>query len=106
MDGLVFQTSQRGVWMQRDLHIVPEMVSGLSLKDYICTINTLYHLGKISKLSTLLITCRESIVAKNLSASRTNLGRHSCWRGDPGMQPAAVQQSSAGPGLSAVYGVR
>lgn len=77
--------------MQIDPLLVPDMVSGLCLKDYICTINTLYHLGKISKLSMLLITCRESIMAKNLSASRTNLGRHSCCRGDPGMQPAAVQ---------------
>lgn len=83
--------------------LFPDTVSGLCLKDYICTINTLYHLGKISKLSMLLITCRESVVAEHLSASRTNLGRHSCWRADPGRQPAAVQWSSASPGPSTIY---
>lgn len=50
-DGLVSQTLSRSASL-----LVPDMVSGLCLKDYMCTINTLYHLGKISKLSMLLIS--------------------------------------------------
>ena len=85
---------------------VPGLVNSLCLKDYIRTINPLYHLAKISKFSMLLITYRESVAASNLSASRSNLERRPYSMGDPGVQPAAVQWSSTGPGLSAIYGAR
>ena len=78
------------MWL--DPILVPDLVNGLCLKDYICAINPLYHLAKISKFSMLLITYQESVAASNLSASRSNLVRCPYSRGDPG-----VQESSTGP---------
>ena len=92
--------------MRLDPDLVSDLVNGLCLKDYMCTISPLYHLVRISKFSMLLITYQESVVARTLSASRSNLERHPYSRGDPGMQPAAMQESSTGPGLSTIYGVR
>ena len=78
---------------------------------YMCTINPFYHLVRISKFSMLLIIYREPSAARNISASRSNLERCPYSRGDPGMQPvgvqpAVMQRSSTGPGLSTIYGVR
>ena len=92
--------------MQLDPDLVPDLVNGLCLKDYMCAINPLYHLAKISKFSMLLITYRECVAVRTLSTSRSNLERHPYSRGDPGVQPAAMQESSTGPGLSTIYGVR
>ena len=92
--------------MWPDPLLVPDLVNSLCLKDYICVINPLYHLAKISKFSMLLIIYRESVAARNLSTSRSNLERCPYSRGDPDMQPTAVQGSSIGPGLSSIYGVR
>ena len=91
--------------MQLDPDLVPDLVNGLCLKDYICVIYPLYHLAKISKFRMLLITYRESVAARNLSASSSDPGRRPYSRGDPGVPPAAVQESSTGPGLSTIYGV-
>lgn len=44
-------------------------------------------------------------MARNLSFLRNNVEKHPCSRGDPGVQPTAVQKSSTGPWLSTVYGV-
>ena len=74
----------------------PRLVNGLCRKDYICAINPLYHLAKISKFSMLLVTYRGSVVTRNLSASSSNLERRPCSRGDPGVQLTAVQESSKG----------
>ena len=78
------------------MRLDPDSVNGLCLKDYICAINPLYHLAKISKFSMLLVTYRGSVAARNLSTSRSNLERRACSRGDPGVQPAAMQESSKG----------
>lgn len=86
--------------------LVSHLVSDLCLKDYICTINPLYHLDKISTFSMLLITYQGSVMARNLSASRSNFERCSYSRGDPGVQPTAMKKHSMGPELSAIDGVR
>lgn len=44
-------------------------------------------------------------MARNLSFLRNNVEKHPSSRGDPGVQPTAVQESSTGPWLSTVYGV-
>lgn len=36
--------------MRLDPDIVPDLVSSLCLKGYICTINSVYHLAEISEL--------------------------------------------------------
>ena len=92
--------------MRLDPLLVPDLLNGLCLKDYIYAINPLYHLAKISKFSMLVITYRESVVARNLSISRSNLERCPCSRADPSVQSSAMQESSTGPGLSAIYGAR
>lgn len=92
--------------MQLDPDLAPDSVNCLCLKDYRCTVNPFYNLAKISKLIMLSITYRGSIAARNLSASRSNLERCPYSRGDSGVQPAAVQGSSMGPGLITSCGVR
>lgn len=47
---------------------------------------------RILKFSTLLITYQESVVARNLPASRSNLERHPSSRGDSGIQSTAMQK--------------
>lgn len=42
-------------------------------------------------------------MVRDLSGWRSNLERCPCPRRDPGVQPAAVQESSTGPGLAAIY---
>lgn len=91
--------------MQLDPDSVLDLVNSLRLWDYMCTINSLYHLAKISKFIMLIITYQESAVARNLSSSRSHLERCPLKKGS-GVQPAAVQESSRGPGLSAIHGVR
>ena len=90
--------------MRLDPILVPDLVNSLVLKDYICAINPLHHLAKISKFSMLLVTHRGSVAARNLSASRSNLERRPCSRGDPGVQPTAMQESSKGSWLLTIYG--
>lgn len=106
---LEFQTSsQRGIWVWLDPDLVPDLVNSLCLKDNICAINPLYHLVKITKFQTTYsqFSYQVSDAIKILSTSRSNLERHPYPRGDPGMQRAALQESSASPGLPAMYGVR
>lgn len=43
-------------------------------------------LAKVSKFSMLLIIYGESVVARSLSTLRSNLERHLCSRGGPGLQ--------------------
>ena len=88
--------------MQLDPILDPDWVNGLCLKDYICKINPLYHLAKMAKFFMLLVTYRGSAAARNLSALRSNLGRLPYSRGDPGMETAAMQESSMGLGLSII----
>lgn len=71
-----------------------------------CTTNPLHYLPNISKSSMLFITYYESVVARNLLTLRSNFERYSCSRGDPGALPASMQESSMGPGLSTIYGVK
>lgn len=82
-----------------DLLLVPDLVSFLWLKDYICTIDSFYHIGKISKkFSILLITYQDSLAARSLSL-KEHLERHSCSRGVPIIQYTTMQKSSGGPVL-------
>lgn len=67
------------------------------------TINTLHHLANISKFSRLLLTHQESVATRNLSTSMNKLERCPYSRGDPVVQPAALQESSTGPELSTAY---
>jgi len=54
-----------------DPDLAPELINGLCLKDHMCTINPLYHIAKIYKVSAhLLMTYRETVVARNLLTSR------------------------------------
>ena len=94
--------------MRLDPDLVPDLVNSLCLKDCMCTLNPLYHLAKISKFQHAYsqFTYQVANAIRILSASRSNLERHPYSRGDPGMQPAAVQETSMGPGLSTIYGVR
>lgn len=92
--------------MQLDPELASELINGLCLKDYLCAINPLYQLAKISKFNMPLITYQGSAPARNLSNPRSNIERHPCSRGDPGMQPIAMQENSTAPGLSATYGVK
>lgn len=62
--------------MQLDPILGPNLVNGLCLKDEMCTINPLHNLVKISKFTMLLITYWASVMARNLSASRSNLEKH------------------------------
>lgn len=81
------------------LKLSPRLVNSLCLKAYMCTVNPLYHLAKISRFSMLLITYRQCVTTRNLSALRSSLGRYPCWRGEPGMQPETMQESFTGPRL-------
>lgn len=88
-----------------DLESVPGY--GLCLKDFLCINSALYHLAKILKLSTLIITYQKSVPARNLSASRSNLERHPSSRGDSGTQSTAMPEVQLTvPVLSTIYGVR
>lgn len=43
-DPLAFKTlSQKGVQLQLDPNLVPDLVKGSCLRDYICAINPFYH---------------------------------------------------------------
>lgn len=86
--------------MLLDLDLVPTVYV---LKNYLCATNPLYHVANFSKFSMLLITYQEPLVARNLSILRSDLERCPYPRGAPGVQPAAKQGSSAGPGLSTIY---
>lgn len=93
--------------MLLDPALLPALVPAVDvLKNYLCAINLLYHVAKISKYIMLLITYQEPFVARNVSVLRSNLERCPYSRGDPDVQPAARQGSSASPGLSTIYGVR
>ena len=94
--------------MRLNPDLVPDLVNGLCLKDYICAISHLYHLAKTSQFQRAYsqFTYRVSDVIRILSASRSNLERCLHSRGDPDVHPAAMQKSSTGPGLSTIYGVR
>lgn len=85
--------------MRLDPDFLPGLVNSLRLKHCMCAINPLYHIAKISRFSGLLITYQEAVVARDLSASWSGLEGCPYSRGDPGVQPAAVQESSTGPGL-------
>ena len=94
--------------MRLDPDLVPDLVNNLCLKDYMCTINPLYHFARISKFQCAYaqFTYRTSDVVRILSTLRNNLERRPYSRVDPGMQPTAVQESSMGPGLSTIYRAR
>lgn len=79
----------REAHMQLDPDLIPDLVNGSCLNDYMGTINPLYHLGRISKFGILKITYQGSIqliifTARNLSTLRNDLERCPCSRGDPG----------------------
>lgn len=80
--------------MQLDPELVSELINGLCLKGYVCAINPLYQLAKISKFNMPLITYRGSAAARNLSNPMSNIEKHPRSRGDPGMQPIAMRESS------------
>ena len=88
--------------MRLDPILVPDLVSGLRLKDYMCAIMPLDHFAKISEFSMLLITYRESVAARNLSTLRSDLEPHPCSRRDAG----TGQESSTGRGLSNIYSLK
>lgn len=90
--------------MSLDPDSVPDLIHGLCFKDCVCTMNPLYYLAKTSKFSMLLVTrnlLQQGISQAQGVALRGVLGS----RGDPGVQPPAMQKSSVGPGLSTSYGV-
>ncbi|XP_074423683.1 butyrophilin subfamily 1 member A1-like isoform X16 [Larus michahellis] len=64
-------------------------------------------LAKMSKFSVLLVTYRESVAARNLSASRRRtLSERPHSRGDPVVQPLPCRRAQRALGLSTVYGLR
>lgn len=78
--------------MQLDPNLLLELVNILRVRDYMCTINPLYHLANISKFIMLINTYQESAVARNLSPSRSNLKRCPLKKRS-GVQPTAVQRA-------------
>lgn len=43
-----FLRSSRGVWVQLDPLLVPDLASGLWLKDFMCSLDPFHHPAKIS----------------------------------------------------------
>ena len=84
--------------MRLDPILALDLVNGLPLTDYICTINPLYHSAKIAKFGTLLVTYRESVAARHLSALRNRtLHEHPRSMGGAGEWTTALQEQSKGP---------
>lgn len=79
--------------MQLDTILGPNLVNGFCLKDEMCRINPLYNLVKISKFSMLLITYWKSVVARNLSVSRSNLEKHLYSREHPDVSPGLCRRT-------------
>lgn len=83
-------------------NLLPDLVNSSHLKDYMCTFNLLCHLAKISNFqhissqTTYRVTDAIMILFDQRSANCVYS------RGDPGMQPTGVQQTSMGPGLPTV----
>lgn len=86
--------------MQLDPNLVPGLVTCICLKDYLCTICPFCHLAKISKFRRTYsqLTYWVSDMTRLLSASRSNLERCFCRRGDPGMQPLPRRKAQQAPG--------
>lgn len=88
--------------LQLDPVLISDLASGLCPEEFMCTVNLWYHLAKVSKVGTLLITPWGSVVSRNLSALRVTL------RVVPAQQELLEcshcrWESSVGPGLSSIY---
>lgn len=88
--------------VQLDPDLASDLVKGLCLKNYICTVNPLYDLAEVATFHCTCspLTYQVSDAIRILTTSRSNHEGRPCPRGEPSMQLTAVQDCSKGSGLS------